>query len=103
MDTLVHWFLAEIFSPLLLPLFLVATLAVIFGLKPEFLISALLEITSALFIATLKTVEWITLTLYQVWRHWREQKGEKVPLPPKRRQRPGAGSDQHRRSDTWRY
>lgn len=103
MDTLVHWFLAEIFSPLLLPLIVVATLAVIFGFKPEFLISALLELVSTLFVATLRTLEWITLTLYQVWRHGREQKGEKVPSPPKRKQRPGAQTVPNRRSDTWRY
>jgi hypothetical protein len=85
MDAIVHWFLAQILSPLLLPLCLVATLAMIFGLKPESMVGAILGFASAVIVLTLRTLEWIVLAIYQMWRHVRTQKGEDVPPPPRRR------------------
>jgi hypothetical protein len=84
MDILVQWFMLHIVSPLLLPLQIVATLAIIFGLKPESLVGALLEFTSAVLIAGFKLGSWCVLALYQMWRHERYRKGDtRVPPPPK--------------------
>lgn len=84
MDILVQWFMLHIVSPLLLPLLVVATLAVIFGLKPESLVGALLEFTGAVLITCAKLGAWSVQAIYQMWRHERYRKGDTdVPPPPK--------------------
>lgn len=85
MDAIVQWFLAYVLSPLLLPLFLVATLAIIFGLKPESMVGAVLGFASAAVVIVMRTIEWLVLIIYQLWRHANAKKGEDVPPLPKRR------------------
>lgn len=85
MDTAVQWFLLNILSPLLLPVIVVATLAVFFGLRPDALVGTLVGAVVTVCVVIFKTVELIFLVIYQVWRYSKTKKGEKVPATPRRK------------------
>lgn len=69
MDELVKWFLLNIVSPLALPLVVVASLCLLFDVRPEPIIKASLDVASSVVIAILKLIELTVRAGYEMWRN----------------------------------
>lgn len=56
-----------------------------FWCQTEVLCHALVMAVAAVLEALFKMIEFVALSLYQIWRYMLVQKGENPPAPPKRR------------------
>lgn len=68
MDEFVRWILINIVSPLALPLVAVATFCAIFGVKPEPIIKACLDLAASAVVVIFKYSEMAVIALYKWWR-----------------------------------
>ncbi len=83
MDIVVHWLLVYLLSPLMLPLFMVATLCFMCGARPEPVMRGLLDLCGVLFVSAIRFSETLLRAAYEIWRA-RQERTAPRPLPKPR-------------------